>query len=321
METTTKEQKYRLKDTWSLLKATYKEWSDDDAFGNAASVAYYAVFSLPGLLLIIVSIIGLFMDRTDTVAEITSGLTSMIGAQSAESIAEILVNANIADQSVFMSIVGVGTMLFGATGLFVQLQKSLNSIWEVKKNENAGFITLLKDRATSLGIIIVIGFLLLLSLVLSTVIASLGNWLTRNFSESLYLLAYIANIILSIVIIALLFAAIFKILPDVKIKWRMVWIGAILTSILFTIGKALIALYLSESNPGATFGAAGAIILFLLWISYSCLILFFGAEFTQVFGRRYGYQFEPSSHAVRTSDFEQKKDKLSKREKGDKEVL
>ena len=220
-----------------------------------------------------------------------------------------------------MSIVGVGTMLFGATGLFVQLQKSLNSIWEVKKNENAGFITLLKDRATSLGIIIVIGFLLLLSLVLSTVIASLGNWLTRNFSENLYLLAYIANIILSIVIIALLFAAIFKILPDVKIKWRMVWIGAILTSILFTIGKALIALYLSESNPGATFGAAGAIILFLLWISYSCLILFFGAEFTQVFGRRYGYQFEPSSHAVRTSDFEQKKDKLSKREKGDKEVL
>lgn len=190
-----------------------------------------------------------------------------------------------------------------------------------QKNENAGFITLLKDRATSLGIIIVIGFLLLLSLVLSTVIASLGNWLTRNFSESLYLLAYIANIILSIVIIALLFAAIFKILPDVKIKWRMVWIGAILTSILFTIGKALIALYLSESNPGATFGAAGAIILFLLWISYSCLILFFGAEFTQVFGRRYGYQFEPSSHAVRTSDFEQKKDKLSKREKGDKEVL
>lgn len=135
METTTKEQKYRLKDTWSLLKATYKEWSDDDAFGNAASVAYYAVFSLPGLLLIIVSIIGLFMDRTDTVAEITSGLTSMIGAQSAESIAEILVNANIADQSVFMSIVGVGTMLFGATGLFVQLQKSLNSIWEVKKRK------------------------------------------------------------------------------------------------------------------------------------------------------------------------------------------
>lgn len=315
-----KEQKYRLKDTWSLLKATYKEWSDDDAFGNAASVAYYAVFSLPGLLLIIVSIIGVFMDRTDTVAEITSGLTSMIGAESAETIAEILVNANIADQSVFMTIVGIGTMLFGATGLFVQLQKSLNSIWEVKKNENAGFITLLKDRATSLGIIIVIGFLLLLSLVLSTVIASLGNWLTRNFSESLFLLAYIANIVLSIIIVALLFAAIFKILPDVKIKWRMVWIGAILTSILFTIGKALIALYLSESNPGATFGAAGAIILFLLWISYSCLILFFGAEFTQVFGRRYGYQFEPSSHAVRTSDFVHKKEKLTVNQNPDQKV-
>ncbi|WP_339923807.1 YihY/virulence factor BrkB family protein [uncultured Cyclobacterium sp.] len=317
METATKEQKFRLKDTWSLLKAAYKEWTDDDAFGNAAAVAYYAVFSLPGLLLIIVSIIGLFMERSDTVVEITSGLTGMIGAESAESIAEIIVNANLADQSVLMTIVGLGTMLFGATGLFVQLQKSLNSIWEVKKSEKAGIKTLLKDRATSLGIIIVIGFLLLISLVLSTTISSLGGWLTRNFGESLFIVAYLANIVLSIVIIALLFAAIFKILPDVNIKWRMVWTGAILTSVLFTIGKALIAFYLSESNPGETFGAAGAIILFLLWISYSCLILFFGAEFTQVYGRRYGYQLKPSSHAVRTSDFEHKKDKLVKNKKVD----
>ncbi len=295
--------KEQLMNVFELLKDTYKKWSSDDPFGKAAAVSYYAVFALPGLLLIIVTLINVFYDDSTTSNQITETLSSMVGMDSALKISSIIDTIQKEDQSTISTLIGIGSLLFGATGLFIQLQKSLNSLWQVEKRSDAGILTLLKDRATSLGVIIIIGFLLLLSLILSTVISILSDWISYNFGEELYNVATILNFIISLGIFTLLFASIYKILPDVEIRWRMVWLGAFVTSCLFTIGQNLISFYLSHSNPASSFGAGSAIILFLLWISYSCLILFFGASFTQVFGRKYGYQIKASKNAQRSADY------------------
>lgn len=295
--------KSQLIKVFELLKETYQEWSSDDPFGKAAAVSYYAVFALPGLLLIIVTLVSLVYDDSTTSNQITETLSSMIGKDSAESITSIMTSIQKEDQSTLSTVIGLGSLLFGATGLFIQLQKSLNSLWQVEKSRETGILTLLKDRATSLGVIIIIGFLLLLSLVLSTVISILSDWISLNFSEELYLVASTLDFFISLGIVTLLFATIFKTLPDVKIKWRMVWLGAFVTSCLFTLGKNLISFYLSHSDPGSSFGTGSSIIFFLLWISYSCLILFFGAKFTKVYGRKYGYQIKASKNAIRSADY------------------
>ena len=297
------EEPFKYTDIPSMLKETFKEWNGDDPFGKAASVAYYAVFSLPGLLWIIVTLTGIFLDEETITGAIHSQISNLIGPDAASSVQNMLLKSKTEDEPLWATVIGIGSLLFGASGLFFQLQKILNAIWDVQKKENLGILTLLRDRVTSLGIVLVIGFLLLMSLVISAAISAVSDWVTQYFSERLAILSIVANIILSLGVVALLFATIFKVLPDVKIKWRMVWVGATITSVLFTIGKTLIGYYLSMANPASNFGTSGAIILILLWVSYSCLILFFGAEFTKVFGRRYGYAIRPSSHATHTASY------------------
>lgn len=289
--------KFNITHIPSLVIKSFKAWSDDNAFEKSAATAYFALFSLPGLLLITVSFLSVFMDSETTVRELTANLESILGEKSAKDIAGILAKINMKDQSLLMGIIGVSTLVFGATSLFVQFQKALNDIWQVERTEEAGFLNVIKDRATSLGVIVMIGFLLLVSFIISAFLSSFDGWLVRNLGEGLYIVTYILNIVLSSGIITLLFAVIFKVLPDVIIEWKVVWLGAFVTAVLFTIGKFLISFYLSTTNPGETFGAAGGIILFLLWISYSCLILFFGVEFTQVYASRYGYQVKATKYA------------------------
>lgn len=193
--------------------------------------------------------------------------------------------------------IGIATLLFSATAIFIQVQKSLNEIWGVTKKPGTGIKQMLKDRARSLGFVFVVNLLLLLSLITSTLISGFNNWISTNLGDTMVFISYILNISLTIAIVTLLFASIFKFLPDVDISWRVVWPGAFLTAVLFTLGKELIAFYLTHSNVGSSYGAGSTIILFLLWIYYSSLIVFLGAEFTQVYAQKKGGKLRPSRHA------------------------
>lgn len=282
---------------FSLLKATSKEWLDDDPFRQSAVIAYYSIFSLPALLIILIWIAGAAFGQEAVQGQISSQIGDMLGEDTGKTVETMIKNAQEQESNLIMKIVGIGTLLFGSTTVFFQLQKSLNYIWEVEQKPDSDFKKLLIDRASSLGLIIIIGFLLLISLVASALITSLSDWIKSNFPGYILYLAEGINLILSLGIATLLFAIMYKVLPDVEIKWSMVWKGAFVTAILFVIGKFLLGLYFGMASPGSTYGAAGSIILILLWVNYTCLILFFGAEFTQVYARRKGNRLIPTKVA------------------------
>ena len=297
------EKSFQWKDLFSLLKETFKEWNDDDPFRMSAAMSYYAIFSLPGLLMIVVTIAGYFGSGKDAEQEIENQIAEMMGPEAASSIQAMIENASASTNLTWGTIIGIATLIFGATGVFYQLQQSLNQVWEVEVKKEEGIKKVLLDRATSFGVILVIGFLLLISLVITAALSALSDYITQHISDYLIYVFYVAEFLISYGIISLLFAMIYKILPDVQIKWKTVWVGALVTAALFVIGKFALGIYFGNSDPASAYGAAGSLILILLWVSYSCLILFFGAEFTQVYARRYGHNIEPSSHARRTAAY------------------
>jgi membrane protein len=282
---------------FSLLKATSKEWMDDDPFRQSAVIAYYSIFSLPALLIILIWVAGAAFGQEAVQGQISNQIGSMLGEDTGKTVETMIANAQEQKSNIIMKIIGIATLIFGATTVFFQLQKSLNYIWDVEQKPDSDFKKLLIDRASSLGLIIVIGFLLLISLVASALITSLSDWIKSNFPDYMIYLAEGINLLLSLGIATLLFAIMFKVLPDVEITWSMVWKGAFMTAILFVIGKFLLALYFGMASPGSTYGAAGSIILILLWVNYTCLILFFGAEFTQVYARHKGHRLVPAKVA------------------------
>lgn len=299
---------------FSLLKETFQEWNSDDPFRHSAVIAYYAIFSLPALLIIIVNAAGKIFGKEAIEGEIQGQIGSMIGQDAASQVQDMIASASQMDNSAIAIVIGVATLLFGATGVFVQLQQSLNKVWEVEANPDAGLKKLAIDRATSLGVILAIGFLLLISLVISAALAILNGWLQRILPEFMLVLIHIINLVVSIGIITVLFALIYKVLPDVVMKWRFVWLGALVTAILFTIGKFALGFYFGKAEPGSTYGAAGSVILIMLWVNYSALIMLFGAEFTQVYARRKGERIEPSSHARRSAEYRLKEMQREKEE-------
>ncbi len=297
--------KFNIKHIFSLLKQTYQEWNEDEPFRESAILAYYAIFSLPALMIIVTNVAGLFFDSKEAVqGEISSQISNMIGQEAAESVVAMIGNASENNNTIIAIVIGVGTLLFGATGVFYQLQMTLNKIWGVEiKPKKAGIKKLAIDRATSLGIILAIGFLLLISLSISALLSGLSGWISRQLPEVFVYGMYVVDFLFSLSVITLLFALIYKILPDVEISWKAVWLGSIVTAILFVIGKFALGIYFGKSDPASVYGAAGSVILILLWVSYSGLIFFFGAEFTQVFAKAYGFKIEPSSFAQRTAKF------------------
>jgi membrane protein len=270
---------------FGMLKDTFNQWNSRDPFSNSTVIAYYTIFSLPGLLVIVITVAGYFYDKKEVTKHITTQIQNLIGGDTASDIEEIIGNASETKSSTLASVLGIATLLFGATGVFYQLQQMLNKIWDVKPKVKTKqkILALIKDRLFSFGLILAVGFLLLVSLVISAAIGALNNWISSNFSPSLTIVFSALDILVSIGIITVLFAAIFKFLPDAKIKWRDVWPGAFITSILFVIAKFALGLYLGQSDPGSTYGAAGSIILIMLWVSYAGIILLFGAEFTRVY--------------------------------------
>jgi len=274
----------KLKGTTTVLKKAFKKWWSRDPFKESSVIAYNAIFSLPGLMVVIVTLASYFFGPELINKHLHDTITSALGADTADQIQEMIIIAIRSKDSIWATIIGIATILIGATGVFVQLQKSLNIIWEVKATPNkSGIWILLKTRLFSFGLIISIAFLLLISLVISSLLAATGDWIKQHWSESIIWLFNVVNFIASLFIITLLFAMMFKILPDAKIKWRYVWVGAFVTALFFVIGKSLLGLYFGKAEPGSGYGAAGSIILILLWTSFSSMIVFFGAEFTKAY--------------------------------------
>ena len=284
----------------SLFKQTASEWMEDDAPSLGAALAYYTVFSLAPLMTIAIAMAGFFFGKEAAQGQIFDELRVLLGEEGGKAVEEMVQSANAQPTAgVVATIISVIMLLFGASGVFGQLQASLNAIWGVKAKPGRGVLGLIKDRLLSFGFTLVVGFLLLVSLLLTAGMALMADWIGGLMPGS-EALAYILNIVLSLSMITLLFATIFKFLPDAKIAWHDVWIGAFLTALLFTIGKFALGIYLGKSGVASSYGAAGSLIVLLLWVYYSSQILFFGAEFTQVYANRFGSRVAPADNAVLT---------------------
>jgi membrane protein len=299
-----------VKPGFSLIKESFQEWQKDGALDLGAALAYYTIFSLAPLLLVALAVAGLLWDRGQVQGQLIAQIQDLVGPQGAQAVETMLSNAGRHGSGVLATIVAVATILFGATGVFVQLQTALNRVWNVEAKAGLGVWSFVKTRLISFGMVLGIGFLLLVSLVVSTAVSAVGKWATGLLPGAEPLLQ-VLTFVLSFALITLLLAMMYKVLPDVEIAWRDVWIGAVVTALLFTLGKFLIGLYLGKSSIASTYGAAGSLVVLLLWIYYSSQILFLGAEFTQVYATRYGSQIKPSKHAVPVME---KKETVSPRE-------
>lgn len=284
-----------------ILKDTFRQWIEREPFANSVVIAYYTIFSLPGLMVIIINVAGYFYDKGEITSRLTSQIQNMIGGDTARDIEAIIGNASQTKGSTLATILGIATLVFGATGVFYQMQQILNKMWEVKPKPKQMLLKIIRDRVFSFGLILAVGFLLLVSLALSAGLSAFSDWVSVHLSDSLNILFKLADIMLSLAVITVLFSAIYKFLPDAQIRWKDVWPGAVLTAVLFTVAKFGLGLYFGKSDPGSTYGAAGSVILIMLWVSYAGLILLFGAEFTQVYAKRYGKEIKPTEGAVSTA--------------------
>ena len=283
--------------TWQLLKETFNEWNGGSASRASASLAYYAIFSLPGLLIIVIWVAGLFFGDEAVRGQVTAQASGIAGKEIAASLQTMIASAVWDNQNVVMKIFGILTLIFGATTLFFEMQRSLNTMWDVEAAPKKAWRKYILDRANSFGMILIISFLLLTSLVLSSVLGLANDWITRYFSLETFVLVQILNFVISFLVVMVLFALMFKVLPDVEISWRSVWMGAFVTALLFNIGKFLLGYYFEISKPTSVFGTAGTIILLMMWVNYSCQIVFFGAEFTKVYAYKMNHTIKPSRHA------------------------
>jgi membrane protein len=289
-------QAFKPRTFWQLIKEAAADWSHDRAPRLGAALAYYTVFSLVPFLIVVIALIGLVFGQDAAQSAILSQIATLVGDQTAATIKDMLQRADRPSTGLWATSLAIVTLLFGASGVFGQLQDALNTVWGVELKEGRAVWGFIKDRFLSFVAVLGTGFLLLVSLILSSALAAVGKW----FSDVLpvpEMVLHVLNFALSFVVITGLFALIFKILPDVKIAWRDVWIGAILTAALFTIGKYALGVYLGKSNVASGYGAAGSLVLILLWVYYSAQILLYGAEFTQVYANRLGERIVPAPDA------------------------
>lgn len=282
-----------------LVKQAGAEWMEDDALSLSAAVSYYTVFSLPALLFLVIAIASQFLNRAAVQGQLVNQIGGMIGGKSAELLQTMIANASQSGGGMIATIIGLATLIIGASAVFAQLQQSMNTIWNIKMKPGASFKYTILKRLFSFSMILVIGFLLLVSLVISTAISAFGDMLNQFWPGPpiIQYLMQAVNLLVSFGVVTALFALIFKILPDAKIAWKDVWLGAAVSALLFTIGKLLIGLYLAKSAMVSTYGAAGSLVLMLAWIYYSSMILFFGAELTQVYANKYGSHIVPKNYA------------------------
>ena len=264
-----------------LFKDTYHEWSEHKSSRLAAALAYYTIFSLAPLLLIVIAIAGLVFGADAAHGQITNHLQSMIGTKAAAQIDLMVKAAGSHKSGIIATVIGLVTLILGASGLVLQLQDALNDIWDAQPDRKAGLFNMIRERLLSFSMILGLGFLLLVSLVISAALSALNTY-TSSLLPALAIGLQVANVLFDLCILTLFFAMIFKFLPEAEVRWSDVWAGAALTAVLFVIGQFLLTLYLGKMNAGSPYGDAGSIIVVLLWVYYSAQLLLFGAEFTRV---------------------------------------
>jgi membrane protein len=299
---------------FQLIKQSAKDFLEDDCMDAAAALSYYTIFSLPAILVLLLTLVGAVMNPSDVRGGLEGQLQNMMGPNAGQQIRTIIQQAeNKPDGGLLPTILGIAGLLFGATGAFGQLQKTLNRTWNVEPDPNQGGLkNFISKRLFSFGIILVVAFFLLVSLVVSAALTGMSGRLASVLPSGLSgPLLEIFNTILSLAVITALFAAMFKVMPDAKIHWRSVWVGAGVTALLFVLGKFLIGFYLGKSNPGQAYGAAGSLAVLLLWVYYSSLILLFGAEFTETWAEEKGRGIEPEPGAIRVRREKQRVSELA----------
>ncbi len=290
-----------LKAILGLFQETFNEWNNDKASRLSAALAYYTIFSIAPLLIIVIAIAGAVFGEEAASGQIFRQIQGLVGAPGAALIQEAIKNASQPKQGTIASIISIVVLIFGATGLFTELQDALNTIWEVQPKPGRAVKNMVRNRFLSFAMVLGIGFLLLVSLVVSAVLQALVTYFS-NLVPGVDFIWQFVNFIFGFVVTTVLFGLIFKVLPDVKITWSDVWIGAALTSLLFSFGRFLLGQYLGNGSFGSTYGAAGSVVVVLAWVYYAAQILFFGAEFTQVYARRYGSQIVPADNAIPMTD-------------------
>lgn len=270
-----------LRLVWRILRAACSAWVCDNAPRLSAALAFYTILSVAPLLVIVTAIAGAVFGKDAASGQLVDQLSGILGQSGAEVVKSVIEKSDHPAEGTVASIIGVATLLLGASGVFCELQGALNTIWKVTPKQGRGILGTIRDRFLSFGMVLTVGFLLMVTLIIATALAAFGNFLEGHF-PGFSMIMQVANSILSFSLVTALFAMIFKFLPDVQIGWRDVWLGALVTAFLFTIGKYCIAFYLGNTGVATPFGAAGSLVAFVLWIYYSSLILFFGVELTQV---------------------------------------
>lgn len=284
---------------WNLLKSTWKEWREDEASQLAAALSYYAVVSIAPLLVLVVVVAGTLLGRQAAQDQLVTQLRGIMGSNAAQFLETIIVNAG---QPAFGSAVGILsflTLVWGSTGLFAQLQNSIDKIWNVKKQQGGSFLVAVRNRMIAFAMVMGVVILLLASFFLTALLSAAASW-GSNLLPGSERVWHAGNFLVSFALLLLLFAVVFKVLPHVKTAWRDVWLGAAVAALLFTGGNFILGFYLA--NAGSAYGAAGSVVVFLLWVFYSAQIVFLGAEFAQVYARQHGRGFEVEPGAVRTTE-------------------
>ncbi|EDM35514.1 hypothetical protein PBAL39_07500 [Pedobacter sp. BAL39] len=296
--------KITFKGIWEVLKNAFTGFSDHKVTKLSGSLAYYTVFSMAPLLVVIISLCGIFLGQEAAQGQIYSQLSGFLGPDTAAQLQEIIKKASLGDKSTVAFVIGVVTLLVGSTTVFADIQDSINTIWGLKPKPKRGWLKLLQNRFLSFSVIISLGFILLVSLGITALLDGFSERLQARFSDISVIFFYILNQVITLAVISLIFGVIFRVLPDAIIKWKDVILGSIVTAVLFMIGKFGISIYIGQSDVGSTYGAAGSLVIVLLWTYYSSIILYFGAEFTKAYAMAYGSEIHPSHYAVTTKEIE-----------------
>lgn len=299
-----KKERPTFKGIWKVLKNSVTGFSDHKVTKLSGSLAYYTVFSMAPLLVVIISLCGIFLGQEAAQGEIYKQLAGFMGKETALQLQNIVEKAAIGNKGTVAFIIGIVTLLVGATSVFSDIQDSINSIWGLKAKPKRGWLKMLQNRFLSFSVIISLGFILLVSLAVTTVLDGFSSRLQARYQDISVIVFYILNQIVTLGVISLIFGVIFKVLPDAEIKWRDVALGAIVTAVLFMLGKFGISIYIGQSDVGSTYGAAGSLVILLLWTYYSSIILYFGAEFTKAYAVAYGSEIKPAHYAVTTREIE-----------------
>ncbi len=300
--------KETFKNGFKVLKTAAGAFSDDRALKLSASLAYYTIFSLAPLLLLMISLAGLFLGKDAIQGKVFGEINGMVGNDAALQIQDMIKHLEMSGKSTLSVIIGIVTLLVGATTVFGEIQESINIIWQVKPKPKKGWVKMVKDRLLSGSLIVTLGFLLLVSLVVNGALLALSDKLKTFLPDITVIFFNVVNVGISFVVISVLFGVIFKVLPDAKIAWKDVRSGAIFTAILFMIGRLVIGIYIQKSGTSSTYGAAGSLIVILLWVYYTAAILYFGAEFTRAYADFKGVKIEPADFAVHVEVKEQEKE-------------